>query len=193
MMIPAHALSGLICLHLGQILVKRTDGTSRWTKTPRWAWLVLGLSLAFLSHALIDAMAIFTYHDSSPSGSIFSRLAFWGWFFSGVGIITWAVWKDVRYSYGILVALSYDIWDHCILRFGSGVLDGFPEGFMVRYTNHFEALQLHQLEWLLLDNFLVGIERHYGDPRFLTVEIIFVLILVTSLVHLRSSRPLNSN
>ena len=58
---------------------------------------------------------------------------------------------------------------------------------------HFEALQLHQLEWLLLDNFLVGIERHYGDPRFLTVEIIFVLILVTSLVHLRSSRPLNSN
>ena len=64
---------------------------------------------------------------------------------------------------------------------------------MVRYTNHFEALQLHQLEWLLLDNFLVGIERHYGDPRFLTVEIIFVLILVTSLVHLRSSRPLNSN
>ena len=75
-MIPAHALSGLICLHLGQILVKRTDGTSRWTKTPRWAWLVLGLSLAFLSHALIDAMAIFTYHDSSPSGSIFSRLVF---------------------------------------------------------------------------------------------------------------------
>ena len=64
---------------------------------------------------------------------------------------------------------------------------------MVRYTNHFEALQLHQLEWLLLDNFLVGIERHYGDPRFLTVEIIFVLILVTSLAHLRLSRPLGSN
>jgi len=44
---------------------------------------------------------------------------------------------------------------------------------MVRYTHRFEVLQLHQLEWLLLDNLLVGIERHYGDPRFLIVEIIF--------------------
>ena len=71
--------------------------------------------------------------------------------------------------------------------------DGFPEGFMVRYTHRFEVLQLHQLEWLLLDNLLVGIERHYGDPRFLIVEIIFVLILITSLVYLRFSRPLDSN
>ena len=86
-MIPAHALSGLICLHLGQILVSRTDGTARWVKIPRWAWLALGLGLAFLSHALIDAMAIFTYHESSPYGSRFSRLVFWGWFFSGAGII----------------------------------------------------------------------------------------------------------
>ena len=62
---------------------------------------------------------------------------------------------------------------------------------MVRYTHRFEVLQLHQLEWLLLDNLLVGIKRHYGDPRFL--EIIFVLILITSLVYLRFSRPLDSN
>ena len=88
MMVPAHTLSGLICLHLGQILVSRTDGTARWVKTPRWAWLALGLGLAFLSHALIDAMAIFTYHESSPYGSIFSRLVFWSWLFSGAGIIT---------------------------------------------------------------------------------------------------------
>ena len=193
MMVPAHTLSGLICLHLGQILVSRTDGTARWSKTPRWAWLALGLGLAFLSHALIDTLAIFTYHDSSPSGSIFSRLVFWSWILSGAGIITWAVWTDVRYSYGILVALSYDIWDHYILRCVDGVLDGFPEGFMVRYTHRFEVLQLHQLEWLLLDNLLVGIKRHYGDPRFLIVEIIFVLILITSLVYLRFSRPLDSN
>ena len=88
MMIPSHALSGLICLHLGQILVSRADGTARWVKTPRWAWLALGLGLAFLSHALIDATAIFTYHESSPYGSIFSRLFFWSWLFSGAGIIT---------------------------------------------------------------------------------------------------------
>jgi len=193
MMIPAHALSGLICLHLGQILVSRTDGTARWVKIPRWAWLALGLGLAFLSHALIDAMAIFTYHESSPYGSIFSRLVFWSWLFSGAGIITWAMWTDIRYRYGILVALSYDIWDHYILRFVEGVLDGFPEGFMARYTHRFEILQLHQLEWLLLDNFLVGIERHYGDPRFLIVEIIFVVILIISLVYLRFSRPLSAN
>ena len=71
-----------------QILVSRADGTARWVKTPRWAWLALGLGLAFLSHALIDAMAIFTYHESSPYGSIFSRLVFWSWLFSGAGIIT---------------------------------------------------------------------------------------------------------
>ena len=64
---------------------------------------------------------------------------------------------------------------------------------MARNTHRFEILQLHQLEWLLLDNFLVGIERHYGDPRFLIVEIIFVVILITSLVYLRFSRPLSSN
>ena len=64
---------------------------------------------------------------------------------------------------------------------------------MVRYTHRFEVLQLHQLEWLLLDNLLVGIKRHYGDPRFLIVEISFVLILITSLVYLRFSRPLDSN
>ena len=113
----------------------------------------MGLGLAFLAQALFDTLAIFTFLDSSPSGSIFSRLVFWSWILSGAGIITWAVWTDVRYSYGILVALSYDIWDHYILRF----VDGFPEGFMVRYTHRFEVLQLHQLEWLLLDNLLVGI------------------------------------
>ena len=42
------------------------------------------------------------------------------------------MWTDIRYRYGILVALSYDIWDHYILRFVEGVLDGFPEGFMAR-------------------------------------------------------------
>ena len=53
------------------------------------------------------------------------------------------MWTDIRYRYGILAALSYDIWDHYILRFVEGVLDGFPEGFMARYTHRFEILQLH--------------------------------------------------
>ena len=58
-------------------------------------------------------------------------------------LVTWGLWANVRYRYGILMALTYDLWDHYLLRFIDGVLDEFPAGFMSHYT--------HQLEWLLLE------------------------------------------
>ena len=78
MMVLAHVLSGMVCLHLGQMVVKRKDGRARWSNLPEWTWLALGLIFAFLSHAVVDTLAIFTYHDGSPSGSLFSRIVFLG-------------------------------------------------------------------------------------------------------------------
>ncbi len=190
MMVPAHVLSGMVCLHLGQMVAKRKDGRTRWSNLPEWTWLALGLIFAFLSHAVVDTLAIFTYHDGSPSGSLFSRLVFWGWMLGGAATIAWGLWTNVRYGYGMLMALIYDLSDHYLLRFTDGVLDGFPAGFMSRYTHRFEVLQLHRLEWFLLDNLFAGVERHYGDPRFVMVEILFVGWLIASLAFLRRWRPL---
>lgn len=61
MMVPAHVLSGMVCLHLGQMVAKRQDGRTRWSNLPEWTWLALGLIFAFLSHAVVDTLAIFTY------------------------------------------------------------------------------------------------------------------------------------
>ena len=193
MMLPAHLLSGMVCIHLGQMSIKRKNGILRWSNNlPEWTWLSIGLGYAFLSHAVIDTLAIFTYHDCSPSGSLFSRSVFWGWMLGAIIILAWGLRVDIHYGYGMLVSTSYDLWDHYLLRFVDGVLDGFPEGFMGRYTHRFKSLQLHQLEWLILDNLFSGVDRHYGDPRFLVVELMFVAILILSLSYLRGSRPLMS-
>ena len=100
-MVPAHVLSGMVCLHLGQMVAKRKDGRARWSNLPEWTWLALGLIFAFLSHAVVDTLAIFTYHDGSPSGSLFSPIVFLGWM-----LVTWDLWTNVRYRYGILMALT---------------------------------------------------------------------------------------
>ena len=93
MMVPAHLLSGMVCLHLGQMSVKRKDGRLRWfNNLPTWTWLAIRLVYAFLSHAVIDTLAIFTYHDCSPSGSLFSRSVFWGWMLGGTIIFAWGLW-----------------------------------------------------------------------------------------------------
>ena len=64
-MIPAHALAGIACMHLGRLASRDKE-----------SWLWFGIAFAFVSHAVIDALAIFTYHDASPSGSTFSQFVF---------------------------------------------------------------------------------------------------------------------
>lgn len=177
MMIPAHALAGIACIHLGLML-------SRDQKS----WLGIGIVLAFLSHAVIDSLAIFTYHDGNPSGSMFSQFVFWFWLAGGVAVIYWALYNDRRYGYGILSALSYDLWDHWILRSISCATDGFPDGCMSVYA--YENLHLHQLEWVILDTVFAGVERHYGDESYFIVELIFVLLLCVSIFGLRNAVPL---
>tara|TARA_B000000565_G_scaffold182472_1_gene138505 strand:+ start:101 stop:655 length:555 start_codon:yes stop_codon:yes gene_type:complete len=177
MMIPAHALAGIACIHLGLM-------ASRGNK--HWLWI--GLIFAFLSHAVIDALAIFTYHDSSPSGTPFSQFVFWFWIATAISVIYWALQNDRRYGYGILVALSYDLWDHWILRTISCSQEGFPEGCMSLYA--YEHLHLHQLEWFILDSVFAGVERHYGDESFFIVELLFAGLLCWAISWLRTRAPL---
>jgi hypothetical protein len=177
MMIPAHALAGIACIHLG-LMVSRDNKN----------WLIIGVILAFLSHAVIDALAIFTYHDGNPSGSPFSQTVFWFWLAGGVAVIYWALYNDRRYGYGILSALSYDIWDHWILRSISCARESFPDGCMSVYA--YEHLHLHQLEWFILDTVFAGVERHYGDESYFIVELIFVTLLCASILWLRKHAPL---
>ena len=82
MMIPAHALAGIVCIHLG-LMISRD----------KKSWLGIGIVLAFLSHAVIDSLAIFTYHDGNPSGSMFSQFVFWFWLAGGVAVIYWALYN----------------------------------------------------------------------------------------------------
>ena len=177
MMIPAHALAGIACIHLG-LMVSRDNKN----------WLIIGVILAFLSHAVIDALAIFTYHDGNPSGSPFSQTVFWFWLAGGVAVIYWALYNDRRYGYGILSALSYDLWDHWLLRSISCAREGFPDGCMSVYA--YEHLHLHQLEWFILDTVFAGVERHYGDESYFIVELICVSLLCASILWLRKHAPL---
>ena len=103
-------------------------------------------------------------------------------------MIYWALQNDRRYGYGILVALSYDLWDHWILRAFSCSRDGFPDGCMSLYA--FEHLHLHQLEWFILENIFAGTERHYGDEEYFIMELLFVGILCWMVWWLRKRKPL---
>ena len=180
MMIPAHALAGIACIHIGWMI-------SRDNKN----WLVIGVVLAFLSHAVIDALAIFTYHDGNPSGTLFSQFVFWFWLVGGAAVIYWALNNDRRYGYGILAALSFDIWDHWILRTIACAPKGFPDGCMEVYA--FESIHLHHFEWLILDALFANVERHYGDEAYFLVEILSVSILLGLLWWLRKRAPLPEN
>lgn len=185
MMVPAHALTGIACIHLGLLIVHRRDGEQRWENAPVWTWLAVGIFLAYMGHAVVDALAIFTYHDSTPTGSFFSMTVFWGWLTLGVAVIFWGVREDLRYGYGILAAFAFDIWDHYILRAADCVLDGYPQGCMGVYTHRFSEFQMHHFEWMILDTIFVGVDRHYGDETFVLFEILFVGVLITTIRWLR--------
>ena len=177
MMIPAHAIAGIACIHLG--LMASRDKKS---------WLCIGIIFAFLSHAVIDSLAIFTYHDASPTGSMYSQFVFWFWLGGAIAVIYWALHNDRRYGYGILSALSFDLWDHWFLRGISCATDGFPDGCMSVYA--YEPLHLHHLEWIILDTVFAGVERHYGDESYFIVEILCVGLLCVSVWWLRKHMPL---
>ena len=177
MMIPAHALAGIACIHLG--LMASRDQKS---------WLCIGIVFAFLSHAVIDSLAIFTYHDGSPTGSMYSQFVFWFWLAGAIAVIYWALHNDRRYGYGILSALSFDLWDHWFLRSVACATDGFPDGCMNVYA--YEHLHLHHLEWFILDTVFAGVERHYGDESYFIVELLCVALLCVSVRWLRKHMPL---
>jgi len=179
MMIPAHALVGVLCIHFGWLISKGKKG-----------WLWLGLVLAFLSHAIIDALAIFTYHDGSPRGSIYSQFVFWFWLLIATAVVYWALRKDRRYGYGIFSSLSFDVWDHWILRSISCVSNGFADGCMDMYA--YRPLHLHHLEWRILDTVFGNTERHYGDEPYFILELLFVSVLCISIAWLRKYVPLPS-
>ncbi|MBT6645728.1 MAG: hypothetical protein HOB52_07975 [Euryarchaeota archaeon] len=177
MMIPAHALAGIISIHLGRLAWRDKD-----------SWLWVGIAFAFFSHAIIDALAIFTYHDGNPSGSMYSQIVFWFWLGGAIAVIYWALNKDRRYGYGILAALIYDLWDHWFLRGIACVKDGFPNGCMDVYA--YEHLHLHHFEWFILDTVFAGVERHYGDESYFIIELLFVTLLSTSIWWLRKHASL---
>ena len=177
MMIPAHALAGIACIHLG--LMASRDKKS---------WLCIGIVFAFLSHAVIDSLAIFTYHDGSSTGSVYSQFVFWFWLAGAIAVIYWALQNDRRYGYGILSALSFDLWDHWFLRSVACATDGFPDGCMSVYA--YEHLHLHHLEWFILDTVFAGVERHYGDESYFIVELLCVALLCVSVWWLRKHMPL---
>ena len=177
MMIPAHAIAGIACIHLG--LMASRD---------KKYWLCIGIIFAFLSHAVIDSLAIFTYHDGSPTGSMYSQFVFWFWLAGAIAVIYWALHNDRRYGYGILSALSFDLWDHWFLRSVACATDGFPDGCMSVYA--YEHLHLHHLEWFILDTAFAGVERHYGDESYFIVELLSVVLLCVSVWWLRKHMPL---
>ena len=128
---------------------------------------------------MVDTLAIFTYHDGSPSGSLFSPIVFWGWM-----LVTWGLWANVRYRYGILMALTYNLWDHLpspLHRWRFGRISGRV------YESLYPSLRstpATPVGMVAPGSFFADVERHYGDPQFVAVEPLFVGGLIASLAFL---------
>lgn len=179
MMFPVHILVGICSLHLGFILTHTKKGQLRWKKIPEYSWLIIGISIAFFSHAIIDTIGtMYTYHEASPTGPLFSTTVYYLWTLLSMYLIYFALNEDFRYIYGIVAALFFDIWDHFVLRVISCSIDGYPEGCMNLYANRFSYLQIHNLEWEILYFTFNGMKRYNHNKFFLIVEVLILLFLI---------------
>jgi hypothetical protein len=178
MLLAAHTLTGIVCMHIGFLITNNKGGFLRWDKIPKNSWLIIGLFLSFFSHAIIDVIGtMYTYHPKNTFESIFSTIFYFTLGIFAIIIIYFSLKQDKRYAYGIFFAMFFDIWDHVILKGLNCTFEGFYDGCTSINSGLFYKLQLHNFEWDILYSVFEGVERHNHQEIYVLVEIFFLIIM----------------
>jgi len=166
MMFGAHALFGIISYKIPFLWME--EGRPR---------IIIGLTLAFLSHGILDAFSIFTYHEMNPFGTIFQKLVYFGWCAVAVVIIVYIVRLSRSYFLPVCLSFFFDIWDHLILGFIQCTTISSTSGCMRDFSPVIANMQLHRLEWFLLENFFSETPRFHDNPWFIFGEVFTITLL----------------
>jgi len=191
MLLAAHTLTGIVCMHLGLLMTNNRLGTLRWNKIPKNSWLVVGLILSFFSHAILDVIGtIYTFHPIDTFESKFSTIFYFTLGIFAIIIIYFSLKEDKRYAYGIFFAMFFDIWDHLIIKGLNCTYGGFYSGCTNVNSGLFYKLQLHNIEWEILYSFFEGVKRHNHQEIYVLVEIFFLIAMSFLILKLRKKFPL---
>ena len=191
MLLAAHALTGIVCMHIGFLITNNKLGNLRWNKLSNNSWLIMGLLLSFFSHAILDVIGtMYTYHPINTFESIFSTFYYFILGIFAIIIIIFALKTDKRYAYGVLFAMWFDIWDHVILKGLNCTFGGFNAGCTNINSGLFYKLQLHNFEWNILYSVFEGVKRHNHQEIYVLVEIFFLIVMSFLVLKLRKSIPI---
>lgn len=191
MLLAAHTLTGIVCMHFGFLITNNKRGDLRWDKIPKKSWLITGLFLSFFSHAIIDVIGtMYTYHPINTFETLFSTIFYFTLGIFAIILIYYSIKKDKRYAYGILFAMCFDIWDHVIIKGLNCAFGGFNVGCTSVNSGLFYKLQLHNFEWGILSLFFEGVERHNHQENYVLVEIFFLIGMSFLTLKLRKSIPI---
>jgi len=127
--------------------------------------IVIICVLAFFSHILVDALARFTYHPSSSNWGdpIYTLWHITIYTTEAVSAI-YFLKKDIRYVYGMISAVGFDLWDWSIRR---------------PLQKYFNVNTLPSLHWMAdwAEEFLFGWLPSFRQQQWAVLgEIIFMLI-----------------
>jgi len=98
-----------------EISLKRTLNGPKLTAVSSIRFILI-LVLSFFSHALVDTLAIFTYHSGGIGDSIFDTIWYVSMYLAEALFAIYALQIDYRYAAGIFGAIWFDLWDWTILR-----------------------------------------------------------------------------
>lgn len=140
--------------------------------------LLFIVTVNFFFHAVIDGLAEFTYH---PSESSWGDPFYAGWhIFVYASELVFAVWilrKDLRYFWGMVAAVGFDLWDWSTAR----PLSKFFE---------IELPGVHYMADAVVNNLLFWAPDLKFEPAAALVEIGFLVALTVSWLYLERNRPL---
>lgn len=138
---------------------------------------------AFFSHALVDGFAIFTYHPQQilyPSFDLITKAIM----LPSAAIVAFiALKKDIRYAWGIIFSLAFDLWD-------SNTLDALMR---INPSVDLRFLYAHQFEWTFGALFLYWAPVYYEEPLGFLVELVIIAILLIFYFFTAKKWPLREN
>ncbi len=137
---------------------------------------------AFFSHALVDAFSRFTYHPTKilyPSFDLITKAIM----LPAAAIVAFiALKKDVRYAWGLVFSIAFDLWDSNTLY---AIMSFVPVDL--------SPLMAHQFEWTFSNIFLYWAPVYYNEPIAFFVEVVLIVILFVCCYILVKKWPLPKN
>ena len=126
---------------------------------------VLILILSFFSHALVDTLAIFTYHSGGIGDSVFDTIWYISIYIAEATFAIYALQIDYRYVAGIFGAIWFDLWDWTILR-------------AIKYYNPGTYWDFHRIESVVKDALFPNITPLYAAKWAIVIEIFYFSSLI---------------